>query len=517
MAEVKVRITAQNETQTGFQSALQNAKKFGAEASRAASVSIPTPAAAQRQAGGGAPQASFKDIYEDAIQKAEANIEANLAKRKAAREAAANAEKQLNQESASGAMGTLGRFAALATAAVTVGKVISMAFEQVSNAFKNAAETSKQLASAIQQAGSAMSSGGSVAGFKQINALADQLEKTRKETFGNNFGEAFANLLQGRPGQIGARLADLALTPFGMSGSAELGAQAEQARVNAREMLIGSLARQATNAGDLLGTGGDAEAIKRMQREQQNAAEIDQARQALDPTGNNNANAERAIALIKERQAAEAALAEQIKKRAAEERQAEARGNAMEAAQNQAMANQVAGMTPEERLAFNRRGLQDLEGFAGAEVELKRQQILGEILRLEEQIKNTRESAISGLDKQIENREFAGMSQAEQQAKIQADQQALLAGIQSGEISAAEASQRAVELASRQDALANGGFQGSAGASAFQRVGLATNEFFDTRKAKDPATAIEKGNKLLQQIKEALSKGEPLVLNPSSS
>jgi hypothetical protein len=60
-------------------------------------------------------------------------------------------------------------------------------------------------------------------------------------------------------------------------------------------------------------------------------------------------------------------------------------------------------------------------------------------------------------------------------------------------------------------------FQGSSGASAFQRVGLATNEFFDTRKAKDPATAIEKGNKLLQQIKEALSKGEPLVLNPSSS
>jgi hypothetical protein len=60
-------------------------------------------------------------------------------------------------------------------------------------------------------------------------------------------------------------------------------------------------------------------------------------------------------------------------------------------------------------------------------------------------------------------------------------------------------------------------FQGSSGASAFQRVGLATNEFFDTRKAKDPATAIEKGNKLLQQIKEALSKGEPLVLNPTSS
>ncbi len=530
MAEVKVRITAQNETQTGFQAALTNAKKFGAEASRAASVSVPTPAAAQRQpaapsAGGGG--TDFKSFYDDAIQKAEATIEANLAKRKQAREAAAQAEKALNQESSSGAMGMVGRFAMLATAAVTVGKVISMAFDQVSNAFARAAETSKQLASAMQQAGSAMSSGGSVAGFKQINDLADQLERTRKETFGNNFGEALANAAQGRPGQLGARLADVALKPFGMSGSEELTAQAEQARRNARELLVGSLARQATNATDLLGTGGDSEAIKRLQTEQQNAAEIDQASQALDPTGNGNANAERAIALIKERQAAEAALAEQIKKRIAEERQDQARASAMQAAQNQAMANQVAGMTPEERLAFNKQGLQDLDGFVGPEVERQRLELVGQIDALERQISERKkqdaeraaqekERVIKGLNEQIESREFAGMSPAEQQSQIATDQASLLSDIESGKITDAEAAQRAMELQRREDSLGagEGRFAGDFGASALQRIGGASEEFFRVRP--DEQKEQKKGNEFLKQILDALKKGEPLVLKGSN-
>jgi hypothetical protein len=60
-------------------------------------------------------------------------------------------------------------------------------------------------------------------------------------------------------------------------------------------------------------------------------------------------------------------------------------------------------------------------------------------------------------------------------------------------------------------------FQGSSGASALQRVGLATNEFFDTRRPKDPAAETKRAADLAKQILEVLKKGEPLVLNPTSS
>jgi type II secretory pathway pseudopilin PulG len=60
-------------------------------------------------------------------------------------------------------------------------------------------------------------------------------------------------------------------------------------------------------------------------------------------------------------------------------------------------------------------------------------------------------------------------------------------------------------------------FQGSSGASAFQRVGLATNEFFDTRKPKDPAADTKRAADFAKQILDVLKKGEPLVLNPTSS
>jgi len=60
-------------------------------------------------------------------------------------------------------------------------------------------------------------------------------------------------------------------------------------------------------------------------------------------------------------------------------------------------------------------------------------------------------------------------------------------------------------------------FQGSSGASAFQRVGLATNEFFDTSKPKDPAADTKRAADFAKQILEVLKKGEPLVLNPTSS
>ena len=527
MSEVKVRITAQNETQTGFQSVLSDAKKTASEVKKTFADSSAPRAIQSQQAGGGKPF-SFKDFYDDAINKAEQQIEANLAKRKQAREAATQAEKAASAESGNSIMGLVGRFALLAGAAVSVGKVISLAFQEVSNAFKQAAETSKQLGAALQQAGSAMSSGGAVSGFKQINALAEQFEKTRKETFGDNFGEALANAAQGRPGQLGARLADLALTPFGMSGSADLSAQAENARRQAREMLVGSLARQATNAQDLLGAGGDSEAIRRMQTAQQNAAEIDQARQTLDPTGNGNEVARQAIELIKERQAAEAALAEQIKQTAAAERQAAADKAAANRADEMRVANQqraaTSGMTDEQLLAFERQKLESLNTraaeFGGLNTdEQERQQIAANILAIEERIKRTREQAVQSAKDTADARAFDAMSPAERQAELDRQMAEFQSGLASGALTPQAASEQAARLMQMFDATnqAPAGFQGSAGASAFQRIGFATNEFFDTRKTENPTKAAQKAASFAEKIYQAISKGDPLVLNPSNS
>ena len=59
-------------------------------------------------------------------------------------------------------------------------------------------------------------------------------------------------------------------------------------------------------------------------------------------------------------------------------------------------------------------------------------------------------------------------------------------------------------------------FRGSAGASALQRIGFASNEFFDTRQKRDPAEETRRAAEIAKQILDILKKGEPLVL-PSNN
>jgi murein DD-endopeptidase MepM/ murein hydrolase activator NlpD len=59
-------------------------------------------------------------------------------------------------------------------------------------------------------------------------------------------------------------------------------------------------------------------------------------------------------------------------------------------------------------------------------------------------------------------------------------------------------------------------FRGSAGASALQRIGFASNEFFDTRQKRDPSEETRRAAEFAKQILDILKKGEPLVL-PSTN
>jgi hypothetical protein len=181
--------------------------------------------------------------------------------------------------------------------------------------------------------------------------------------------------------------------------------------------------------------------------------------------------------------------------------------------------------------------LADLQQFGGAGVELLREQTVARIAELERQIATEKERAVAtaereaeqrakaaqsaaqSLESAIEQRDFSALSPEQQRAKIEADTAALIAGAESGAISPADAAARALELQRRQDELNTvaGGFAGSAGASAFQRIGFATNEFFDTRQKKDPAEATERATAIIREIFNILKKGEPLVLAPTSS
>jgi uncharacterized protein Veg len=152
------------------------------------------------------------------------------------------------------------------------------------------------------------------------------------------------------------------------------------------------------------------------------------------------------------------------------------------------------------------------------EAMIEREAITQRILALEGRIAATREGVIKGIEQQIADREFAGMSPGEQQAQLDAQLAAFDAQVASGALSPEQAAQQAARLIQMSDSI-NGqqGFQGSQGASAFQRVGFASNEFFDTRKGKDPAAETARAVGVLQEIKRILDSGQPLVLASTNS
>jgi hypothetical protein len=132
--------------------------------------------------------------------------------------------------------------------------------------------------------------------------------------------------------------------------------------------------------------------------------------------------------------------------------QAAAQRSALASTQSQAMANRRATMTPQEQLDFEMQGLADLEGFVGPEVEAQKEAAIGRIMALQQQIQGQGQGALVG----------------------------------------------------------------SMGASSLQRIGFASNEFFDTRRREDPSKETKRAADAAKQIYELLKKGEPLVL-PSSN
>jgi hypothetical protein len=531
MAEVKVKVTAQNETRTGFQQALNDAKQFGNEATRSVTIDDEAALAPLRKI-----QQQLRDVQAEArrpISAGEiasagggggAELTASESRRAATAIRGLASDLSTASTPAQAFEAILTRVAQAAgrlTSVVVgfaVGKIIAGQIDKLNVAFSQAIASATAFQRAITTAGRATDLSSALAQFNQLNSIADQTGQTLK-TLQKDLGASFANFALGG-------------VPF-----RELAALEEAQRRAAGANLVNNTQFLLDQAGGRLGVAGDSSAEQEFERKAKQAAELfalEQQLQNIKSRGDGQLseadkelvrNLRTAIDLTKQRFEIEDQIAEKRKEAAAAAEAMAARQQA--AGTSRAIAD--FGVDPATLLARAQERLSALEnpniaanmGLTPEQAAAERKRIMLEILGLEQQVtseiekqKADRERAAKSLADAIEDREFAGMSPDEQRAKIAADQAALISGLESGEISPAEAAQRALELARREDGLATtGGVTGGVEASALQRVGLASNEFIDTR-SKDPtAEEVKTANRFLEKMLNVLQNSDGLYLS----
>jgi hypothetical protein len=595
MAEVKVKVTAQNETRTGFQQALNDAKQFGNEATRSVTIDDEAALAPLRKI-----QQQLRDIQAQARAPIEpatigaggeglatTSVRGSAAIRGLAVDlASATSGAQIFEaiiRRVSTAMGGL----VAATAGFAFGSLIRRTLEDAAAGLNEFIDRSQ----ALQQSFSDLSAPTTT--FDQLAAkirtAADEIEalseanRKLQSGFGFQVADFFTGGISLEEQLLGAIVPGGNLTSRLLSRlQGEKGSLAKTA--DQEEKDAASNARLALVAAIEASTARELQIARSRTDEEREFLKISAQRAELLEKAN------RVSPLVGAATAAQL-LASDVTKRKDLEESLKQRAAAQE------RKNEDADLTKEQRLAKERAFLETLNkaNFGGATADVVRADTVGRIKDLERQIsaekergaaaaargattalkitglesvaaleqalessdgkriqvivealglgsieeaqsalqaldaqtrnrvdaaaRKERETATSRLASELEQREFSGLSPDEQRAKIAADQAALIAGAESGAISPADAAQRALELQRREDALlgAASGFTGSEGASAFQRVGLATNEFFDTRQKKDPAEAVIKVGETLKRVLSIIEKSEPLVLANSSS
>lgn len=452
MAEVKVKITAQNQTQTGFQAVLADAQKTASQVKQTMAQASDVRVFQPKPLSSGPISVDIGDYGLEPLRELQKQIGEV---RRTAQEAL---DPQTADNFSNGIGGIVARFAILIGVAATVGKIIASAFDQLSQAVKSATTIQEQFNEAIAAAGTATSLDGAISGFRQLSALADRTNKSLKEAQGGGVGEALANLFSGRPGQILARSAD-AFTGGSVSGG--LRTQEDRQRQIARESLLGSLNRQRINAEELAGAGGDPAAVERIQREQQRRQERERLLDALKGE---------APELLK------AAQLEQEAAFAAEDRATAA----------------------EEALEKEKQITREKEKQAALESGTRRGNVTGRQLgpgNFEgiRELEREREAARRALGP-----EFGPGSEDAARGGFRVD----------ASVFARDQKEQALELL-KADRKIDGGIE----ASGLQRIGFSSNEFFDTRRTDDP---LKRAADDVRKIAEILRRGEPLVLPASN-
>jgi hypothetical protein len=261
MAEVKVKITAQNEVQTGLQASLAEVRQFAGQAQKEMQAAMQMPA---RQPAQERVAPTFKiDIGDYGLEPLRQMQEELKRVRQSAQEALNPAPAQ---DFAGGIGGVIGRFAILIGVAATVGKVIGSAFDSLSGAIQRSTAIQKQFAESLESAGSQTTLSGAISSFKQLNALAEQTQNELDAVIGKTKGDAIANFFQGRPGQLLTRSADLF---SGGRASDLLAGNADDQNQKARQAFAASLALQRIQAEEVAAAGGDTKAVDAVKRAQE--------------------------------------------------------------------------------------------------------------------------------------------------------------------------------------------------------------------------------------------------------
>lgn len=527
MAEVKVKITAQNEVRTGLQQALQETQKFGAEAKRAVSGGMTI-----EPFSGDDGLGPLRELQEQARQLKElarapidvdvaaggargATLTANESRRAstAIRGLASDlATAQTPGQAFEAVLTRLAQAAGRLTSLVVgfaVGKLLSAQFDKLNAGLESAISNASKFSAAFQSAGQVSSLNEAISQFRQLNAAADQT------------GDTLRNLQN----DLGATLANIALGGGFKSGGVfgELAALEEAQRRAAGAQLVNNTQFLLDQSQGRLAVAGDSEAEQEFDRKARQARELFALEQQLNAArakGDTQLalDLKNAIDLTRQRFEVE----DQITQKRKEAADAARENNFANQAVTQQRANEDRGRSLEERLARERQGLADLDQFGGAGVELLRQQAIARILELESQITSERErqeaaakrdqDAIVALERSIQSPEERRASLEEEQAALAERAASLAPDDFAGR---AEIISEAQRIAGELRGLEQGG-AGSFGASSLQRIGFASNEFFDTRQQKDPAEGALRAAEFTKQILEFLKKGEPLVL-PSSS
>jgi hypothetical protein len=489
MAEVKVKITAQSEVQTGLQTSLAQVKQFAGEAQRTMQQAfepriLPNPT---REA----PNIGPIDIGEYGLGPLRQMQEELKKLRQGSQEAFDPAPPQ---GFGSGVAGVVGRFAVLIGVAATVGKVVASAFDAASAGVKQAIGIQEQFNSALQDAGRATSLSGAISEFKQLNGLAQQTGKTLEDTFGKNFLSSLATVFT-NPKQLLSRLGD-ALT--GGSASRTIQANQEQQRRIALETLDASFESQINDATDIAGTGGNQEQIDALQLQQQRRNELRDLQNNLRGAGATEEQISARVGKFNEL----ALLQDQI--RANEERL----DGEKEITREKERQQKLDSGTREGNVIGKQLGPGSFEGLEDLQRERDNARKDADQAAQDADRKKKRADEFNLNSKLLESRALGDEAGEE----VILRQQDLEKGLEAtGSLEdATRFADAAAALRQQQGAT---GQTGSFGASSLQRIGGASEEFFRVRP--DEKQEQKRGNEILRKILGALEKGEPLVLKGS--
>ena len=473
MAEVKVKITAANQTQTGFQSVLADAQKTATQVQQTFARASTAPRMPQvKQPGGGGPiDIDIGDYGLGPLRELQEQL-------RQAREASKQAfDPTPTEQYSQGIGGVLGRFALLIGGAATVGKILASTFDAVGSVIREQITLQRQFNEALSQAGNAVNLSGAIAEFRQLNAMVTQMRSSLEESMGQSFGTALANAIGGRPGQLMSRIGSL-LTFNSPIKDAEKNIAANQQ--DALKALQASLDTQINNTQDIVATGGDKELAEIARRQQEKKAAIAELNTLLERSG---ASAEQRESILgrtnqlfdlqDQDTAAQKRL--EAEREISKEREKQSAASAREAEQS---AKRLAA--EQERTAKARRSIdQDialteakLRGDKGAEEDILQQRDI--------------------------DRAMEGGATFEQAANL----------------AATNALQRQMEAASAAEGQAK--MTGSFGASSLQRIGFASNEFFDTRRKEDPSKLMQQMVSEQKKTNKYLGDAGGLYLQPSS-